>query len=61
MTGVFITLIICASIVFIFYMNYCYEAGVGMFADPHYYERIKALEKRLYEMEEKLNEIKQSS
>ena len=62
MVGLFfivITLIICGTILFALYMNYCDNNRVGMFANPRYEERIANLEKiilelhKLYELEEK--------
>lgn len=50
---ILITLIICASILFGSYMEYCSKNRVGMFSYPRYEERIRNLEKIVYELKEK--------
>ena len=50
-TFILTVLIICGSILFGIYMVFCADAGIKMFEDPRYEERIKNLEKRLKEME----------
>ncbi len=50
---ILITLIICASILFGKYMDYCDSNNVGMFENPRYEERIRNLEKIVYELKEK--------
>lgn len=60
MFGFWVTLIIiiiCASILFGYYMKYCSKNGVGMFDKSHIkgnvIKRIEKLENRLDEMENK--------
>ena len=53
MVGLFfivITLIICGTILFALYMNYCDNNRVGMFSHPRYEERIANLEKIVTEL-----------
>ena len=48
-TLVLITLIICVSILFGFYMFTCYEKEITMFSDPDYENSISKLEKVIKE------------
>lgn len=50
---ILITLIICVSILFGCYMEYCSKNRVGMFSDPRYEERISYLEKKVKALEDK--------
>lgn len=53
LTIIFVTLIICVTILVGVYMYYCGENEIKMFADPRYEERISRLEKLLETEEEK--------
>lgn len=53
LTIVLIILIICITILVGLYMYCCEESGVKMFANPRYEERIKELEKRVKDLEDK--------
>ena len=50
---IFITLTICVTILLSKYMDYCASNSVGMFVNPRYEERIRILEKIIYELKEK--------
>lgn len=52
-TVILIVLIICASITFGEYMDYCSKHRIGMFTDPRYEERISYLEKKVKALEDK--------
>lgn len=55
--GFFTTLIIsiiCVTIIFLAYMDYCSANKVKMFANPRYDERIRELEKEVEELRKKL-------
>lgn len=53
LTIVLIVLIICVSVLIGVYMICCQESGVKMFANPRHEERIKELEKRIKDLEDK--------
>lgn len=53
LTIIFVTLIICATVLVGVYMYYCGESEIKMFANPRYEERISRLEKLLETEEEK--------
>ena len=50
---IILALIICGSILFSEYMEYCSKHGIGLFTNPRYEERIRKLEKIVYELKEK--------
>ena len=51
---IFITLIICVTLLFAQYMFYCNENSVQMFEDPKYGERIGVLEGKVKDLEKKI-------
>lgn len=47
---IFITLIICITVIAGIYIYYCSENEIGMFQNPNYENRIKELEKKMEEL-----------
>lgn len=48
---IILTLIVCATILFAMYMDYCSINRVGMFKNPKYEERIDKLERKVKALE----------
>ena len=46
-----IVLILCVTIIFVFYMYGCFQKEIGMFGKPQYEKRIKALEEKVLALE----------
>lgn len=54
-TIITVVLIICGTIAFVAYMDYCDTNGCGLFPDMHHEKRIRELERTVDKLEDKIN------